>query len=97
MNTKSTKKTKADRFTAMVKKIGELPATLLASADPLPASDTAMSSARRLVGGLPGASQSERVDRLARKLDVLRALDRAQPPEVMQEEPTAEAPGRCAG
>ena len=92
-----TKSKKNDRFADMVARAGDLPTTVLASGGPLPASESSIASARRLVGGLPGPSSAARVDRLARKLDVLRQLDREQQNALTPARPSEETPERCTG
>jgi hypothetical protein len=64
------------RFTQRVQQLGELRVTVLASSKlPMASSESSTLAAQRLVGGLYG-KQSDRIDRLAAKLDRLVAADR---------------------
>lgn len=62
-------------FEDLVRRVGPLPTTGLASAEALPASAASMRAARTLVGGLPGGES--RVALVAAKLDRLVQLSQA--------------------
>jgi hypothetical protein len=69
---------KSERFLRRVAETAELNVTVLASSHyPFLSSETSLSAAQRMVGGLPGGTQRSavRVGRLAEKLDKLRAAD----------------------
>jgi hypothetical protein len=73
--TKIKKRANRDAFHAMAARIGELPTTILASAQPV-VSDEVVRAARVLVGGLGVATSGERIERLASKLQDLVVADR---------------------
>ncbi len=65
-------------FEELVRRVGPLPTTGLASAGARPVSATSVRAAQTLVGGLPGGET--RVARVAAKLDRLVALAKAAVP-----------------